>query len=159
MVADANISYWYKIYVYRQIFSSKSGARLECIDKYGSQIFSPKLKIGDNVSLNYYCHIGAINSITIGNNVLVGSHVLITDHSHGQFNIENKDIPFVDRPLYSKGPVIIEDNVWLCDNSCILGGVTIGKGSIIAANAVVTKDIPPYSLAAGAPAKIIKKLE
>ena len=59
------------------------------------------------------------------------------------------------RQLVSKGEVIIEDNVWIGNNVCILGGVRIGMGSIIGANTVVTKDIPPYSIAAGVPAKII----
>ena len=63
------------------------------------------------------------------------------------------------RPLHSKGPIIIEDNVWVGENVCILENVRIGKCSIIGANAVVTHDIPPYSIAVGVPAKVIKKIK
>ncbi|MST85779.1 hypothetical protein FYJ73_14080 [Prevotellaceae bacterium LKV-178-WT-2A] len=60
------------------------------------------------------------------------------------------------RDLYIKGPVVIEDNVWIGDKASIHSGVTIGKGTIVACNAVVTKDVPPYSVVAGVPAKVIK---
>lgn len=63
------------------------------------------------------------------------------------------------RPLYCKGPVIIGNNVWIGEKASIMPGVTIGDGVIIAANSVVTKDIPSYSLAAGIPAKIIKSVK
>ena len=68
------------------------------------------------------------------------------------------DIPWANRDLHIKGPVLIEDSVWIGDNVVVLSGVTIGKGSVIGANSVVTKDIPPYSMAVGCPAKVIKKL-
>lgn len=61
--------------------------------------------------------------------------------------------------MYTKGPIIINDNVWIGEKATICPGVTIGKGSIIGANAVVTKSIPPYSVAVGCPAIIIKQLE
>jgi acetyltransferase-like isoleucine patch superfamily enzyme len=63
------------------------------------------------------------------------------------------------RPLVSKGPVLIGDCVWIGDKATILPGVTIGKGSVIGANAVVTKDVPDYCMAAGNPAVVLKKLE
>lgn len=63
------------------------------------------------------------------------------------------------RPLYSKGAVHIGNNVWIGQNACIMPGVTIADGAIIAANSVVTHDIPAYSVAAGAPAKVIKHIE
>ena len=130
--------------------------RIECIDNYRGEKFNPILIIGDNVSINAYCHIACINKIKIGNNVLIGSNVLITDHSHGK--LEQSDIPYVERRLISKGPVVIEDNVWIGEHACIMPGITIGKGSIVEANAVVTKDVPPYSLVGGVPAKLIKTL-
>lgn len=134
------------------------GARIECINNYQGVKYKPKLIIGNGVTLGFYCHIAVINEITLGDNVLLGSRVLITDHSHGRFCKEQQDIPYEKRPLYSKGPIHIEDNVWLGENVCILPNVTIGKGSIIGANSVVTHDIPPYSMAVGAPAKIVKQL-
>lgn len=132
--------------------------KLECFDNYRGQKFCPTIVFGKNVMLNSRCHIGVINKIVIGDNVLVGCNVLITDHSHGLNNIEDIDIPPADRLLYSKGPVIIEDNVWICENSVILSGVTIGRNSIIGANSVVTKSIPPYCIAAGNPAKVIRHI-
>lgn len=140
-----------------QNFSSLPGLRLECIEDYfEGQHFTPQLIIGDNVSFNYFCHVGCINKIIIGDNVLIGSFVLIIDHSHG--SLDMVDIPMINRQLLSKGPVVIEDNVWIGEHACILPGVTVGKGSIIGANAVVTKDVPPYSVVAGVPGKIVKSL-
>ncbi len=139
-------------------FTACPGARIECIRHYEGEVFLPHMVFGDNVVLNYYCHIGCINEIIVGNNVLLGSRVLITDHQHGLFVEDQKDVPWSERPLSSKGPVHIEDNVWLGENVCVMPGVTIGKGSVIGANSVVTHDIPPYSMAVGIPAKVIKTL-
>mgnify|MGYP002933344774 FL=1 len=100
------------------------------------------------MSCNYRCHIGAVNKIVIGNNVLMGSQVLIIDHAHGEGNVDMFQAP-IDRKLFSKGPIVIEDNVWIGDGVCILANVTIGCNSIIGANAVITKDIPPYSTVVG----------
>ena len=95
----------------------------------------------------------------IGNNVLTGPRVLITDNAHGDSLFKLLDTAPIERFLYSKGKVVIEDNVWIAEGAMIMPGVRIGKGSIIAANSVVTKDIPPYSVAAGTPAKIIKTMK
>lgn len=89
---------------------------------------------------------------------MTGPNILITDNAHGASILELLDLPPQVRPLYSKGPVIIEDNVWIGEKTSIMPGVHIGKGSIIAANSVVTHDIPPYCIAAGVPAKVIKRL-
>ncbi len=117
------------------------------------------LSIGDNVQMNDYVHIGVREKVTIGNDVLIGSKVLITDHNHGFYNSTNSSNPDskpAERELVSK-PVIIEDNVWIGEMANILPGVKIGKGSVIGASTVITKNIPPYSIAVGNPAKIIKK--
>lgn len=137
-------------------FRAKPGLRLECIGKYSGKSYTPQLIIGDNVSFNYYCHVGCMNRIVIGSNVMFGSHVLVEDHSHGMTG--NLKIPIAKRELSSKGPIIIGDNVWVGDNVCILENVIIGMCSVIGANSVVTHDIPPYSVAVGAPAKVIKTL-
>ena len=101
--------------------------------------------------------MSGINKITIGNGVLVGSNCFITDNFHGYSDRKDVDIIVADREITSKGPVVIGDNVWIGRNSCIMPNVTIGKGAIIGANSVVTHDVPPYSVVAGAPARIIKK--
>lgn len=138
-------------------FMSQSGLKIECITNYAGKQYHPCLTVGNNVFINSYCHIGCINKIVIGNNVMIGSGVLITDHQHG--TLADSDIPVADRKLVSKGAVVIEDNVWIGEHVCILSGVTIGEGSIIGANAVVTKSIPAHSLAVGVPATVIESLK
>lgn len=116
---------------------------------------NPVLKIGENCSFGSFNHITCTNEITIGNGVLTGKWVTISDNNHGDTSLESlKKIPS-QREMLSKGPVIIEDNVWIGDKATILSGVKIGKGAVVAANAVVTKDVPAFCVVAGNPAKII----
>lgn len=117
----------------------------------------PNVIIGDNVSLGEYCHITAIECVKIGNNLLTGRFVTITDNSHGLTDLESLKLPPLKRPIVSKGAVTIKDNVWIGDKVTILPDVTIGEGAVIAANSVVTKDVPPYSVVGGIPAKILHK--
>ena len=131
---------------------------IEVYDSYQDQRFTPILTIGANSHLGDDGHITCINKIQIGNNVLMGRKVFITDNAHGASDRVLLDIPPQKRPLISKGPVIIEDNVWIGEMVCIMPGIRIGKGSIIGANAVVTKDVPSYCVAGGNPAKVIKFL-
>jgi len=136
-------------------FTALAGLWLDAYDNYMSESFNPKIVIGNNVILNSNCHIGCIDSIVIGNNVLVASKVYITDHYHGDTTNNCSGSP-VSRPLMSKGPVYIEDNVWIGEAVVILPNVRIGKNSIIGANSVVTKSFPANSVIAGIPAKLIK---
>ena len=131
---------------------------IEVYDSCRDQRFSPILTIGKNSHLGDDGHITCINGIQIGNNVLMGRKVFITDNAHGISDRILLDTAPNKRFLASKGPVIIEDNVWIGEMVCIMPGVRIGKGSIIGANAVVTKDVPPYSVAVGNPARIVKQL-
>lgn len=137
-------------------FTSGVGLRLDCFP-INQQIC---LEIGKNVQFNDYVHIGAIDSIKIGNNVLIASKVFITDHNHGYYGFQNiHSNPLItpqNREL-SSSKVIIEDDVWIGEFVSILPGVTISKGSIIGAMSLVNKDVPPYSIAVGVPAKVIKK--
>ena len=124
----------------------------------GNEIL-PSISIGKNTNINDYNHISAINKIVIGDGVLTGRYVLIADNSHGQFIPSQLNENPLNRPLYSKGPVVIGNNVWIGEHVCILGGVSIGDGCVIAANSVITKDIPPYCLVAGVPAVIKKQFK
>ncbi|MFT3825799.1 MAG: DapH/DapD/GlmU-related protein [Chitinophagaceae bacterium] len=139
-------------------FNAMYNLRLEAWDAYGDDKFTPEIIIGDNVCLNTDVHIGCIDRIVIGNNVLMASRIFIADSSHGMITKEALALPPIQRPLFSKGPVIIGNNVWIGEGVCILHGVTIGDNAIIGANAVVTKDIPENAVVAGNPAKIIKLL-
>ena len=127
-------------------------------DKYGSQSFSPVIKIGNDCHFGAYNHITAINRIEIGEGCLTGKWVTITDNAHGKTDMASLNISPIKRELVSKGPVIIGKNVWVGDKATILPGVTIGEGSVIGANAVVTKDIPPFSIVVGNPAKVFKRV-
>ena len=132
--------------------------RYSCIEKGQEcvQHFTPQLIIGDNCRFGAFNHITAINKIIIGNGVLTGKWVTITDNSHGRFEEEQLKILPMKRPLFSKGAVTIGDNVWIGDKATILPGVKIGEGAIIGANTIVTKDVPPYSMVVGNPTRVIK---
>lgn len=132
---------------------------LTALQNYLENAYIPEISIGNNCSIGDDCHITAINKIVIGNNVLLGRKITITDNAHGITDISVLDIPPIKRRLYSKGPVIIEDGVWIGNNVTVLPGVRIGSNAIIGANTLVSKDIPENSVAVGIPAKIIKILE
>lgn len=117
---------------------------------------STMIKIGNNCSLGAYNHLTATNKIIIGDNLLTGKWVTISDNNHGTTSQADLLLMPRDRKVVSKGPVIIGNNVWIGDKATILTGVTIGDGAVIAANTVVTKDVPAYSVCAGNPGLIIK---
>lgn len=108
--------------------------------------------------MHFNCQISAINKIIIGNNVLVGSRVHISDHSHGNITKDDLNTIPVKRLLFSKGPIVIGNNVWIGSGVAIMPNVTIGDNCIIGAKAVVTKSFETNSVIAGCPAKLIKKL-
>lgn len=118
------------------------------------------IRIGDNVQVNDYVHIGAILSVSIDSNTLIASKVFISDHNHGQFNSNHEDcgpsLPPLVRPL-SAEPVSIGKNVWIGESVCILPGVAIGDGAVIGAGSIVTTNIPARCVAAGNPARVIRE--
>ena len=133
---------------------------LGCWTKYGKQSFSnASITIGNHCNIGEYNHITACNKITIGNGLLTGRYVIISDNSHGGLSKEESTIMPLQRNLQSKGEVVIGENVWLGDKVTVLSGVHIGNNVIVAANAVVTKDLPENCVAAGVPARVVKKLE
>lgn len=137
-------------------FTTGFGCRLEAHPI--KKDYKKCLEIGENVEINDYVHIAAGEKVILGNNVLIASKVFISDINHGSYTMEHSDspdLPPAKRKL-STNPVFIEDNVWLGESVCVLPGVTIGKGSIIGSLSVVTKDIPPFSIAVGSPAKVVK---
>lgn len=152
-----------KIIGYKRIVVGKwtdlgCGLQLTAWERHGNTVYHPLIVIGDYCTIRENAHISAIDRITIGNHLLTGTNIYISDNAHGLSVREMLELPPTSRPLSSKGPVTIGNNVWLGNNVCVMSGVTIGDGAVIGANSVVTHDIPAYALAAGAPAKVIKQL-
>lgn len=111
------------------------------------------IHIGDRSWLGPFSLIYGNGGVSIGKDVMIASHCAINTVSH---HTDKTSIPMNDQGIYT-APVIIEDDVWLGIGSTVLQGVSIGRGSIIGAGAVVTRDIPPWSVAVGTPAKVIRK--
>lgn len=112
---------------------------------------NPKLFIGNGVVIGRYCMITVKDTVTIGDNTIIGAFVQIIDHSHtfrlgGTIKDQEAKID----------PVFIGDDVWIGAGSKILCGVTVGRGAVIGANAVVTKDVPENAIVGGVPARILK---
>lgn len=110
------------------------------------------IQIGDNCSVNPFCVLYGGGGLTIGNNVSIATGVTIVPQSHRVLSglVQSFNTGTI------KQPVVIEDNVWLGAKSTVLGGVTIGKGAIVAAGAVVIKDVPKGAYVGGVPAKVLK---
>jgi acetyltransferase-like isoleucine patch superfamily enzyme len=134
-------------------FVGCSGLRIEAITAYHEQRFSPCIVIGDHVEMNFNVHIGAIDRVEIGDNVLIGSNVLITDHFHGDSTPEQLQQAPRLRPLISRGPTVVEEGVWIGEGACIMPGVRVGRGAVIGANAVVSRDVARGSIVVGVPAR------
>lgn len=139
-------------------FSGGKNVSIEAWESYHgfSTGYEPHLKIGNKVSIMDNCQISCAYSVTIGDGVLMGNNCFITDNFHGNGEPEELDIPPAERRLFIKGAVCIKKNVWIGRNVSIMPNVEVGEGCIIGANSVITKDIPPYSVAVGVPAKVIK---
>ncbi len=142
-------------------FTAGKGLWMHAVRDYPrtGQIFSPQLIIGDRVSIGEYVHIGCNHYVYIGDDVLMGSKIYITDHNHGVYRGERQDspnIPPANRPLTEGKSVIIGTRCWIGEFVTILPGVTIGEGSVIGSHSTVTHDIPANSIAVGSPARVVK---
>lgn len=115
----------------------------------------PQLVLKDGVTIGNYNHIYATHSIIIENDVLTADKVYISDNIHSYDNI---DLPIIKQPIKQCRTVIIGAGSWLGEHVCVIGA-SIGKHCVIGANSVVTKDIPDYSVAVGAPARVIKRYD
>jgi len=111
------------------------------------------LIIEDGASIGHFNHLYATSKIRIGKKVLTADRVYITDNLHSYKDVTKA---IMDQPIQQINEVEIGEGAWIGENACIIGA-SIGKGCVIGANSVVTKDIPDYCVAVGAPAKIIKR--
>lgn len=130
------------------------------MDVFDSKSRGKSLIFGNNVQLNDNVHIVCEDSIIIGNNVLMASHIFISDCSHGSYKGDENDtpptIPPAKRPLPSK-PIIIGSNVWIGEGVIVMPGVKIGDGCLIGAHSIVSCDVPDNSVAVGSPLRIVKR--
>ncbi len=131
----------------------QKGARLEAVGSDPRD--GPKLIIGDGTAIQFYFHCGAASRVTIGRNVLVGGRVYITDHDH---SYDEPDLSARESPRLRVAPVEIGDGAFLGEGCVVLKGVRIGKRAVVAANAVVTRDVPDFTVVAGVPARAIKSV-
>jgi acetyltransferase-like isoleucine patch superfamily enzyme len=132
---------------------------IEAVSSYGGRAFSPSIMIGRDFRASNGVHVSAIGTVTIGNDCLFGSGVLVTDNAHGSYDLDGgaSDRPLsppAARALSSKGG--ITNSSWLGENVVVLSGVDIGAGSVVSANSVVTHSLPPHCIAAGSPARVIR---
>ncbi len=140
-----------------------------CCFRGGIQaLFGGKVRIGNNLFFGSGSCIQAKEQVVIGDNVIIASNVLIVDNNNHPVSPPKREEmsmceDYMTDPLWTweyacSKPIIIEDNVWIGRDSRILKGVTVGRGSIVALGAIVTKDVPAYTVVAGNPAVVVKDL-
>jgi acetyltransferase-like isoleucine patch superfamily enzyme len=136
-----------------EIFSELTGTKVDssfmCFPPFYTD-FGKNITIGKNVFFNIGCSFQDRGGISIGDGSMIGMNVTIATLNHG-LSIETRNITY-------SSPVIIGKNVWIGSNATILPGVTIGENSVVAAGAVVTKDVPKNTVVAGVPAKVVKEI-
>jgi acetyltransferase-like isoleucine patch superfamily enzyme len=139
----------------REIFSELTGRKVDdtfiLIPPFYSA-YGLDIRVGQRVSINQCCTLYDMGGVDIADRVMIGPNVNIITTGHPLQ-------PSRRRAYIEARPIVIEKNVWIATGATILGGVTVGENSVVAAGAVVTKDVPPNSFVAGVPAKVIRSLE
>ncbi|MBE9586360.1 acyltransferase [Mucilaginibacter sp. JRF] len=170
---EARPRLWVKWFVNPFIHKKGKGSKVRRRTRMDVLPFN-QFQLGANATIEDFCTINnGVGDVFIGDNSLIGmGNVIIGPVSIGNnvifaqnivasgLNHEYRD---VNQPIHAQkilvAPIVVEDDCWIAANSVITSGVTIGKHSVIAAGAVVTKNIPPYSVAVGNPAKVIKRFD
>lgn len=137
-------AHWLRMFFYRRIFCVQAGKRVVV---YQGVIFRApyRVVVGENSIIGDNCWLDGREGLIIGRNVNLGSEVRIWTGQH-QVNSESF--------AYTGGPVQVKDRAWISSNAILLPGITVHEGAVAAAGAVVTKDVEPFAIAAGVPAKI-----
>lgn len=144
------IAYRIRLALVRQIFAEcGDGVMVKTKAYFGT---GRDLRVGANSQLGVNCRID--RDVTIGRDHVMGPNVTIMTVGHA---FEDPSMPVREQGALPRRPVVIGNDVWLATNVIIMPGVTIGDGSVVGANTVVTKDIPPYSVAVGNPCRVIRK--
>lgn len=120
------------------------------------QVFSPELILQDRCFINNFTQISCANRVVIGADVLIAEHCYIADHNHGY---EDPAVSVRAQPLVTNGEVQIGQGSWIGTGCCIVGNVRIGVHCVVGAHSVVSADLPDFSVAVGAPARIIKRFD
>lgn len=132
------------------------GSIFYAVRNYGDKKYNSRIVLGEGTFANRDFNVTAAFEINIGREVVFGPNVFLTDFDHGYEDVTKSRL---QTDLISKGPIHIGDRCWIGANSFIGSGVTLGEYCVVAANSVVTKSFPPYSVLAGVPAKLIKKYD
>lgn len=144
------MSYTVRSWVYRNVYQMKIGKNVRFM--YGAFIRGGQnLTVGDGTIIGDHCKLDARCGITLGRNVDIGTNVSFWTASHDMQD------PYFRGGEKCSGPIYVGDRVWIGSHAIILDNVTIGEGAVVCAGAVVTKDVEPYSVVAGIPAKRIKE--
>jgi hypothetical protein len=112
--------------------------------------FGKNISVGENVFINACCHFQDHGGVTLGDGCQIGHNVVFATLNHG--------LSPEERPITYPAPIVLERNVWVGSNATILQGVTIGENAVVAAGAVVTRDVPANTIVGGVPAKFIRKI-
>ncbi len=131
-------------------------ALLSVVTAHLGDRYDPARRIGDDCSIGQNFVIGCIDEVAIGSKVLISSNVFIGDTIHGYADISR---PVIDQPLERRGAVHIEDGAFLGINAVVLPGVRIGRNAVVGAGAVVTRDVPAWSVVAGNPGRLIRRYD
>lgn len=126
------------------------------VTEYAGTSYSPRLEVANGTSFGRGIHLFCCARMVIGQNVMIADNVYISDNLHG---FENINLPPAQQPLYVPGPVSIGDATWIGERACILPNVTIGCHCVIGAGSVVTKSVPDFCVAAGVPARVIRRYD
>lgn len=142
------------------LIPSSKGKRLGVFAPFYCE-YGVNIHVGKECFFNYHCILLDVAPITLGNGVWLGANVTLATPNH-PFLAEERlcaDYPNGRYDLEYAEPITIEDGCWICSGATVCGGVTIGENSIVAAGAVVTRDVPPNSIVAGVPAKVLRKID
>ncbi len=114
------------------------------------------LEIGEGSSIAGYCVLSAALDVRIGRKVLFARNVYVADHRHG---FSDPHTAILDQPIEDLRPVVVEDHAWLGQNVVLLPGVTVGAGAVVGAGSVIREDVPPRSVVAGSPGRVVRLLD